>query len=58
LLGRLSASDEQKAEGGWEMNDIQLKIVFDIRNGKFSVSGNAKNPKDIVSEFLRTQIGV
>jgi hypothetical protein len=40
------------------MNDIDLKIIYNIGNDSFDVSGNAKDPKKIVTEFLRTQIGV
>ena len=39
------------------MNDIDLKLVFDINSNSYEVSGNAKDPKGLVSEFLRTQIG-
>jgi len=37
--------------------DINLNLVHNIITDTFKVSGNCKDPKEIVSEFLRTQIG-
>lgn len=39
------------------MDTIDVKIIYDINSDTFDVSGNAKDPKSIVSNFLRTQVG-
>ena len=36
---------------------IDIKVIYDIQQDSFDVSGNANNPKSIISDFLRTQIG-
>ncbi len=36
---------------------INVKIIYDIKTDTFSVEGNAKDPKKIVEDFIRTQVG-
>jgi len=40
-----------------EMIDVAVQIVYDIEKDSFEVTGNAKDPKDLVSEFIRSQMG-
>lgn len=39
------------------MSDIEVKIVYDVEADTFSVTGNAKDPKGVATDFLRTQVG-
>ena len=39
------------------METVDIEIIFDIEKNKFEVAGNAKDPKELVTDFLRTQIG-
>ncbi len=39
------------------MEKIDVNIIYDLKKDSFEVSGNAKDPGSVVSEFLRTQIG-
>ena len=34
-----------------------MTITYDINNDIFTITGNAKNPVNIISNFIRTQIG-
>ncbi len=38
------------------MTNIKIDINYDIKKDEFDVSTNAKDPKDLVTEYLRTQI--
>jgi len=38
-------------------NIIEVQLVYDLKNDTFEITGNSINPREIVSKFLRTQIG-
>jgi len=37
--------------------DITIKIKYDVIKDKFDVETNAKNPHELVSDWIRSQIG-
>jgi len=39
------------------MHDIEVTVTYNIKDGAFEVTGNAKNPKGIIDNFLRIQMG-
>lgn len=46
------------AERWYSLNStVDVKIIYNLKKDTFEVSGNAKDPKAIVSEFLRAQTG-
>lgn len=36
---------------------ITVQVDYNIKTDKFNITGNAKNPKDIIQHFLRSQYG-